>query len=59
MAVDSDKIKQAFTEFEKDNFIDAKELLTKEIKNATNSYIEKELDLTKSLSTPVDVKETS
>jgi len=59
MAIDNEKIKQAFTEFEKDNYIDAKEILSQEIKNATNSYIEDKLELVKPLENPVDDKETS
>ena len=45
MPVDTEKIKKAFTDFENDEYYDAEETLSKEIKKAKNDYLKKELEL--------------
>lgn len=45
MPVDVENVKNAFTDFEKENFVDAKEKLTKEIRTAKNDYFKNKLGL--------------
>ena len=45
MTIDDEKIKAALDDFEDDNFLDAKEKLSKEIAKARDEFLEKALEL--------------
>ena len=45
MPVDNEQIKKALDHFENDEFVDAKEILQKEILKAKNSHLKDKLDL--------------
>lgn len=47
--MDKDKIKSALDAFQKDNPLQAKEILTKEIANAKNEYLKQKLNLKKDI----------
>ena len=44
--MNKENIKMALDAFEEDNFISAKEIITKEIKDAKDEYLSKELNMT-------------
>lgn len=45
MAVDNEQIKKALDHFENDEFVDAKEILQKEILKAKNDHLKTKLEL--------------
>lgn len=45
MTVDNEQIKKALDHFENDEFVDAKEILQKEILKAKNSHLKNKLEL--------------
>jgi hypothetical protein len=45
MPVDKEAVRKAFDEFETDNYVDAEEILAKQIKKVKNEYIKTELEL--------------
>lgn len=45
MPVDNEQIKKALDHFENDEFVDAKEILQKEILRAKNDHLKNKLDL--------------
>jgi len=45
MPVDNEQIKKALDHFENDEFVDAKEILQKEIQKAKNDHLKNKLDL--------------
>ena len=47
MTIDKEAIKSALDNFEDDNFVDSKEILSKEIKKAKNDYLKDKLGLKK------------
>lgn len=52
MAIDKEQIKKALNSFEDDKFMDAKDVLSKEIKAAKYEFLEKKLGL----SEPIEPK---
>lgn len=46
MPVDNEQIKKALDHFENDEFVDAKEILQKEILKAKNDHLKNKLELT-------------
>ena len=45
MAVDKEQIKKAIDSFENDKFVDSKEILSKEVRKAKNSFLKDKLGL--------------
>ena len=45
MAIDTKEIKKALDRFENDEFVDAKEILSQEIRKAKNDFLKGKLDL--------------
>lgn len=45
MAIDTKEIKKALDSFENDDFVGAKEIISKEISKAKNDYLKTKLDL--------------
>lgn len=56
MAIDKEKIKKALDSFEDDKFMDAKDVLSKEIKAAKYEFLEKKLGLSDPIEPKVDAK---
>lgn len=56
MAIDKEKIKKALDSFENDKFMDAKDVLSKEIKAAKYDYLEKKLGLNEPIEPKVEPK---
>ena len=55
MAVDKEQIKKAIDKFENDKFVDSKEILSKEVRKAKNSFLKDKLGLKGDIE-PVDDK---
>ena len=53
--VDNEQIKKALDHFENDEFVDAKEILQKEIRNAKNDHLKDKLELKQDI-TPKEVQ---
>ena len=49
--MDNDKIKKALDHFENDEFVDAKEILTKEIKSKRDEFVKDKVGLKDDIST--------
>lgn len=49
MAIDTEKIKEAFGKFEADDFESAKQIIAQEIRDKRNDYYKQTLDLEKDL----------
>jgi len=45
MPIDQKEIKKAIDHFENDEFVDSKEIISKEIKKAKNDFLKNKLDL--------------
>ena len=54
--VDKEQIKKALDSFENDKFMDAKDVLSKEIKAAKYDYLEKKLELNDPIEPKVEKK---
>ena len=57
MTVDNEQIKKALDHFENDEFVDAKEILQKEIKKAKNDHLKNKLDLKQDIGPQPEPKE--
>jgi len=54
MTVDNEQIKKALDHFENDEFVDAKEILQKEIQKAKNDHLKNKLDLAADIDAEVE-----
>ncbi len=55
--MDQDKVKKALDHFENDEYVDAKEILTKEIKSNVETHIKDKLGLKTDINPAPDKKE--
>jgi len=54
--IDKEQIKKALDSFENDKFMDAKDVLSKEIKAAKYDFLEKKLELSEPIEPKADAK---
>lgn len=57
MPINTEKIKDALDKFEDDDYIGAKEILTKEIKDRKNEWLKDKLELQKEIEPQVEIED--
>lgn len=57
MPINTEKIKDALDKFEDDDYISAKEILTKEIKDKKNEWLKDKLELQKEIEPQVEIED--